>query len=55
MAETQEAKQARWGQEWEKAVAWAKTGNPYATLCMHCYGRHKPPRDNECPHEAPPK
>ena len=24
-------------------------GNPYATLCTHCYGRHWSPRDAECP------
>lgn len=30
-------------------------GNPFATLCMHCYGRHPPPYDEICPHEPPPK
>lgn len=27
-------------------------GNPYATLCQNCYGRHTPPRDQICPHES---
>jgi hypothetical protein len=30
-------------------------GNPYATMCMHCYGRHPPPRDELCPHDPPPR
>lgn len=38
--------------EWENALKFGK-GSPYATLCMHCYGRHKPPRDQICPHEPP--
>ena len=39
---------------WPLAVAEGKKGNPFATLCMHCYGRHKPPMDEICPHEPPP-
>lgn len=42
-------------QDWPRHVAGAKQGNPYATLCLHCYGRHSPPRDEICPYEPPPK
>lgn len=52
-AETQEEKQARWDREWKNALYGASTGNPFATLCEHCYGRHRPPRDKECPHDPP--
>lgn len=38
---------------WPKQIAGAKTGNPFATLCQHCFGRHFPPLDEICPH-APP-
>ena len=31
----------------------AAAGNPFATLCLHCYGRHAPPRDEICPHDPP--
>lgn len=48
--ETQEQKQARWDADWKNAVYGASTGNPFATLCDHCHGRHKPPRDHECPY-----
>lgn len=49
-AETQVEKEARWKREDENARYGASTGNPYATLCMHCYGRHWSPKDKECPH-----
>ncbi len=35
---------------WPKQVAGAKAGNPFATLCYRCYGRHAPPKDDICPH-----
>jgi hypothetical protein len=41
--------------DWPKHLAGAKQGNPFATLCQHCYGRHAPPRDDICPHEPPPR
>ena len=50
MPETQDEKEARWKREDEVAQQGAKTGNPYAPLCLHCYGRHQSPRDKECPH-----
>lgn len=48
--ETQADKEARWQREDDNARAGAKTGNPLATLCMRCYGRHPSPRDSECPY-----
>ena len=27
-------------------------GNPLATLCLHCYGRHLPPADDLCPRKS---
>lgn len=50
--EAQDVKEARWKREDESARRGAATGNPYATLCLHCYGRHWAPKDNECPHPA---
>jgi hypothetical protein len=41
--------------DWPNHLYGAKTGNPFATLCDHCYGRHSPPKDEICPHEPPPK
>ena len=38
---------------WPRHLEAAKRGNPFATLCDHCYGRHAPPRDEICP-RAPP-
>lgn len=40
---------------WPKHLAGAKDGNPFATLCQHCCGRHIPPRDDICPNNAPPR
>jgi hypothetical protein len=37
---------------WPQHVAAAKNGNPFATLCNHCYLRHPPPRDGICQREA---
>jgi uncharacterized OB-fold protein len=37
--------------EWQLLIAIAKKGNPFATLCENCYGRHAPPKDAICPHE----
>lgn len=42
-------------ESWPKHLDGAKSGNPFATLCHHCYGRHPPPRDEICPHEPPPR
>lgn len=39
--------------QWPLALAEAKKGNPWATLCLHCYGRHGPPHDKICPHDPP--
>ena len=39
--------------DWPKHLAGAKAGNPWATLCLHCYGRHPPPKDEICPHNPP--
>lgn len=50
MPETQAEKEARWKRQDETALYGAETGNPYATLCLNCYGRHRSPKDNECPH-----
>lgn len=38
---------------WPKHIAAGKNGNPWATLCLHCYGRHAPPHDSICPHDPP--
>lgn len=38
---------------WPAQLAGAKQGNPYAGLCLHCYGRHAPPNDAICPHSPP--
>ncbi len=40
---------------WGRVKVEAKKGNPWATLCLHCYGRHAPPRDAICPNEPLPK
>lgn len=50
LAETQEDKEARWKKDWDNQLAGARSGNPYAGMCDHCMGKHKPPRNNECPH-----
>ncbi len=47
--ETQAEKEVRWKREDASAQYGASTGNPFATLCQHCYGRHWSPKDNECP------
>lgn len=41
--------------DWPNHLAGGKQGNPFATLCLHCYGRHAPPKDEICPHDPPPK
>jgi hypothetical protein len=40
--------------DWPTHLQGAKTGNPYATLCSHCYGRHAPPKDEICDKEPVP-
>jgi len=44
---------AKQQKDWPKHLAGAKRGNPVATLCLHCYGRHPPPRDELCPKTPP--
>lgn len=39
--------------DWERDKEGARKGNPFATLCRHCYGRHAPPRDEICPSNPP--
>lgn len=41
--------------DWPKHLAGGKGGNPFATLCSHCSGRHAPPKDEICPHEPLPR
>ena len=54
MNETQKASLLKRQLEgWERALKYGK-GNPFATLCLHCYGRHAPPNDEICPHDPPP-
>ena len=54
MNETQKASILKQQLEhWKLALEFGK-GNPYATLCLHCYGRHAPPKDEICPHDPPP-
>lgn len=38
---------------WLTDLEGAKKGNPFATLCLKCYGRHAPPRHEMCPAAAP--
>lgn len=38
---------------WPNAVEAGRKGNPFATLCQHCYGRHAPPNDDICPYQSP--
>jgi hypothetical protein len=38
--------------DWERDLAGAAKGNPFATLCDHCMGRHPPPRNAACPRES---
>lgn len=38
---------------WERAKRAGREGNPFATLCLHCYGRHAPPMDEICPRDEP--
>lgn len=39
--------------DWGRAVEAGRKGNPFATLCLHCYGRHQPPLDDICPNDPP--
>jgi hypothetical protein len=38
---------------WPRHLEGARQGNPWATLCGHCYGRHAPPNEEICPHDPP--
>lgn len=40
-------------QAWPRMREMARQGNPLATLCLHCYGRHAPPNDELCPNDPP--
>lgn len=40
-------------QDWPRRLRLAEDGNPFATLCRHCYGRHPPPNDEICPRDPP--
>lgn len=40
--------------DWPWWVELGKEGNPFATLCRHCYGRHRPPLNEICPRDPPP-
>lgn len=35
--------------DWPIHLKGAASGNPYATLCSKCYGRHAPPNNEICP------
>lgn len=48
----QARKLERQQREWPLHLKGAADGNPFATLCRHCCGRHAPPRDEICPHES---
>lgn len=39
--------------DWPKHREAGQKGNPWATLCMRCYGRHAPPHGDICPNEPP--
>ena len=39
--------------DWPNHLEGAKRGNPFATLCSKCFGRHAPPKDEICPHVEP--
>lgn len=41
--------------DWPRLVNLGSEGNPFATLCDHCCGRHKPPMDEICPNQPPPR
>jgi hypothetical protein len=43
---------ARQQREWANDLRGAATGNPYATLCNTCMGRHAPPRHERCPRKS---
>lgn len=38
--------------DWLNDLAGMRSGNPYATMCRYCSGRHGPPRDHDCPRAA---
>jgi hypothetical protein len=46
--------QAQQERDWPIHIAGGRHGNPFATLCQHCYGRHRPPLDEICPYDPPP-
>jgi hypothetical protein len=39
--------------DWPQHIESGRQGNPFATLCSHCYGRHQPPRDELCQKDPP--
>lgn len=50
---SREAVLAQQKRDWPKHLEGGRAGNAYATMCLHCYGRHAPPKDGICPHEPP--
>lgn len=38
--------------DWPKVMVGARQGNPYATMCLHCHGRHRPPHNELCPNQS---
>ena len=51
ITESTEAARERKEREWRRDLEGAATGNPYATLCYGCMGRHRPPRNELCPYK----
>jgi hypothetical protein len=53
MTQSYDAILARQNATWDRAVEAYRQGNPFATLCINCYGRHRPPNDEICPYDPP--
>lgn len=47
------AKMAKQAIDWERDRKGGEAGNPFATLCDACHGRHAPPRNELCPTQVP--
>jgi hypothetical protein len=54
ITDSTEAARERQQREWQRDLEGAATGNPYATLCYGCMGRHRPPRNELCPYKEIP-
>ena len=48
-----QSKLAEQQRTWPLHLEGARQGNPWATLCTHCYGRHPPPHGDICPRNPP--